>query len=284
MNSKDKVFQEDIAVITARINGRSSLSGKTILVAGGGGFMGSYLVSALTELNKNFKRPCKIISVDNYITSKKIKEVDDKEKNLVYITHDIKKQLKIRGKIDYIIHAAGIASPVYYKKYPLETLDVAVQGTRNLLDLAVKKKVKSFIFFSSSEIYGDPPTSEIPTKETFNGNVSCIGPRSCYDESKRLGETLCKTYFELYKVPIKIVRPFNIYGPKMNKNDFRVIPTMIKKALLGEHLTIHANGKQTRSFCYISDAIVGFFNILLSSRNGEVYNIGNAKEEINMNK
>lgn len=279
----DTIFQEDVSFIAENINNKQKLSGKCILISGGSGFLGNYIVESLLEINTSLQKPCTIISVDNYITSKKDKK-RKKNKNLILKTFDIKKPLNLKRKIDLIIHAAGIASPVYYKKYPLETLDVAVQGTRNLLDLAVKKKVESFLFFSSSEIYGDPPADKIPTKETYNGNVSSIGPRSCYDESKRLGETLCYTYYHLYKVPVKIVRPFNIYGPKMHKNDYRVIPTFIKNALLGKELPIHSAGNQTRSFCYVTDSIIELINVLLSSKNGEVFNVGNDEQEISMNK
>ncbi len=148
--------------------------------------------------------------------------------------------------------------------------------------LGREKKVKSFLFFSSSEIYGDPDPNFIPTPETYRGNVSSIGPRSCYDESKRLGETICMIYFNLYNIPVKIVRPFNIYGPGMLRDDYRVVPTFVTHALEGKPLPVHDKGNQTRTFCYITDGIVGFLKVLLSKENGEVFNVGNDENEINM--
>ncbi len=263
----------------------AKLEGKTILITGGTGFLGNYIVASLLHMNNTIlKTPCKLIVVDNFITSSKVSAKQAKVKNVTYLEHNVINPLTtVKGKIDYIIHAAGIASPIYYKKFPLEAIDVAIAGTRNMLELAKKKKVKSFLFFSSSEIYGNPPPAEVPTKETYNGNVSCIGPRSCYDESKRLGETISMTYFWLYKTPIKIVRPFNVYGPGMRANDFRVLPRFILSALQGKVIPVHSNGTQTRAFCYISDATIGFLSVLLGGKDGEVYNVGNDKTEVSMN-
>ncbi len=151
-------------------------------------------------------------------------------------------------------------------KYPLETIESAVQGTKNLLELARKNpKLEGVSYsFSSSEIYGDPDASAIPTPETYHGYVSSVGPRACYDESKRLGETIATIYQQQFKVPAKIVRPFNVFGPGMKHNDRRVIPMFTYEALNGRALPIHGNGEQTRTFCYITDAIVGFLKTLLT--------------------
>lgn len=257
------------------------LSGKTVLITGGSGFLGRYMVSEIIYLNENFlKKPCRIISIDNYITSSSASnDRFIKSPHLVRLKEDVSKSIRIKEPIDYIIHAAGIASPIYYRKYPLQAIDVAVAGTRNMLELARKKKVKSILYFSSSEIYGDPPPEALPTKETYHGNVSSIGPRASYDESKRMGETLCMIYFEMYKIPVKIVRPFNIYGPGMRRNDYRVVPMFVYDGLKGKNIPVHVKGNQTRSFCYISDATAGFLKVLLSDRSGEVYNVGNDSNE-----
>lgn len=284
MNDNKDIIKTDIDEIAKSIKKIvNQLEGKTIVITGGSGFLGRYILGTLIFLNKKvLRRPCKIISIDNYITSSGSK-ILDKERYVKYIKHDVAKPLNIPGKVDFIMHAAGIASPIYYQKYQLETIDVAVNGTRNMLELAKRKKVKSFLFFSSSEIYGNPTSDAIPTKEIYNGNVSSIGPRSCYDESKRLGETLCMTYYSVYKTPIKMVRPFNVYGPGLRSSDYRVVPAFILNAIKGKAIPVHANGKQTRTFCYISDAVAGFFKVLLSEKNGEVYNVGNDDNEINMN-
>ena len=258
------------------------LEGKTILITGGSGFLGKYFLLTFAYLNDEvFKERCHVISIDNFITGVKDNEFADRE-DFTFIQHDVRSPLNITQKVDYVIHAAGIASPVYYMKYPLETLEVATLGTKNLLELARKKSVKSFLFFSSSEIYGDPDPNFIPTPETYPGNVSCTGPRSCYDESKRLGETLCMIYHRLHSLSVKTVRPFNVYGPGMRPDDFRVIPRFITSALKKESLPVHAGGNQTRTFCYISDAIIGFLKVLLSKKGGEAYNVGNSNDEVNM--
>lgn len=259
------------------------LEGKTLLISGGSGFLGSYINQAINLLNQRvFKKKCRVISVDNYITGSDKKNFlgEIKSTKFEFIQHDIRLPINVKGRVDYIIHAAGLASPFYYQKYPLETIESAVMGAKNLLELSRLKRIKSFLFFSSSEIYGDPDSKHMPTPENYAGHVSSVGPRACYDESKRLAETLSLVYFEQFGVPVKIVRPFNIYGPGMKLNDYRVIPTFMSKALNGEALPVHDRGIQTRTFCYVTDAVSGFLKVLLSEKNGEVYNIGNDKPEI----
>ena len=284
---KSKIVNQDIEeIIQAVGNDCRKLEGKTVLISGGAGFLGSYFLAVINALNQQkLSKKCNVISVDNYLTSKKnrLNNLDLDTKFIKFIKADVSKPLKVKEKIDYVIHAAGIASPVYYQKYPLETIDVTISGAKNLLELARTKKVKSFLFFSSSEIYGDPDDKHVPTREDYKGNVSSIGPRSSYDESKRLGETLCMVYHNKFNVPVKIVRPFNVYGPGMHKDDYRVIPSFIFNALEEKPLNVYEKGKQTRSFCYINDAIVYIFKIFLSRVNGEVYNIGNGADEVSVN-
>lgn len=281
----NRIIKEDIGRVVKSIKDEAKrFDGQTFLISGGYGFLGSYFVATLQELNhKTFKKPAKIIVMDNYITSSKENTIiNGSDPNLKLIKHDVRKPLPGGLKADFLVHMAGLASPYYYRKFPLETIQVAVNGTQNFLDFAKKKRAKSLLYFSSSEIYGDPNPSYIPTPEHYWGNVSPTGPRACYDESKRLGETLCQTYYQLYGVPVKVVRPFNVYGPGMKLNDYRVIPTFMVKALRGEPLPVHDKGNQTRTFCYITDAIQGFLKVLASTKNGETYNIGRSDEEINM--
>ncbi len=279
---KSKIVEEDIKTIAADISSDAyKLSGKTLLITGGAGFLGNYFILALDFLNKHvLDKPCKIISVDNFITGIKYKIEDNA--NFKAIKHDVTIPLKIDEDIDYIISAAGIASPRFYRKFKIETIDVGVFGTKNMLELAKEKNVKSILYFSSSEVYGDPDPRFVPTPETYFGNVSSIGPRSNYDESKRLGETLCISYFETHKVPVKIVRPFNVYGPGMRMDDYRVIPNFIANIFNGNPIPVYGEGNHTRTFCYVTDAIAGFFKVLLSGYDGEVFNVGNDKEEITM--
>ncbi len=282
MIKKSPMIEEDIKNIVESIRDLSQkFSGKTILIAGGAGFLGRYLALTLDYLNENvLEKPCKIIILDNFISGMK-GELEQKD-NLEIIEQDISKPFKINGKIDYIIHAASIASPVFYRKFRLETIDVGILGTKNLLELAKEKNVESFLFMSSSEVYGDPDPKFIPTSEDYLGNVSCIGPRACYDEPKRIGETLCMVYSDIHNLPVKIVRPFNIFGPGMRLDDGRVIPNFVTSALKGEKIPVYTGGGNTRTFCYITDAITGFFQVLLSTHNKEVFNIGSDEQEIQM--
>ena len=279
------VVTEDIKKIVSNAD-FSSFDGKTIFISGAAGFLGSYFTAVFQHLNKHeFKIPCKVLAIDNFITANKnnlLVKVNDK--NIIFQKMDISESMgKFENeKIDYIIHAAGLASPIYYRRYPIESINCTVLGLHHLLRYAKNNAIKSFLFFSSSEVYGNPREDEVPTKETYNGNVSCIGPRSCYDEAKRLGETMCLSYYKTYKIPVKWVRPFNIYGPGMRVNDDRVVPKFLFQALAKKPLTIHIPGLQTRTFTYVSDAMIGFFKVILGSRNGEVYNIGRDVGEIRM--
>ena len=278
----NSTIKEDINNIVRDLgNLCKKFEGKTILITGGAGFLGKYLVWFLIFLNKNIlERPCKIIILDNFITG--IKGSLEENENTIIIEQDISKPFKIEGNIDYILHAASIAAPLFYNKYRLETIDVGFIGTKNLLELAKEKKIKSFLFFSTSEIYGNPDSKSIPTPETYFGNVSCTGPRAAYDEPKRIGETLCMTYAGMYNLPIKIVRPFNVFGPGMRFDDGRGAINFVVSALRGEKIPVYGDGRNTRTWTYISDAITAFFQVLLSDHNGEAFNVGSDEQEIEM--
>ncbi len=277
-----KILDEDVETIAKGIEDISKLlSGKTLLITGGAGFLGKYFILTIDYLNKHaLKKPCKVISVDNFITGSNYPI--EEGQNFKPIRHDVTKPFEIKEAVDYIISAAGIASPKFYRKYIIETIDVGVLGTKNMLELAKEKKVKSMLYFSSSEVYGDPDPQFIPTPETYFGNVSCIGPRSNYDESKRLGETLCIGYYQVHKIPVKMARPFNVYGPGMRLDDYRVIPNFILHIFQGKPIPVYGAGNNTRTFCYVTDALAGFFKVLLSDYNGEAFNVGNENDEINM--
>ncbi len=279
---ESKIIQEDIKRIAGELKEFApQLSGKTLLIAGGAGFLGRYMVLTLDYLNEHIlEKPCKVVVLDNFISG--LKDVLKTKKNIEIIQHDISKPFKTPLSIDYIIHAASIASPVFYNKFRLETIDAGILGTRNLLELAREKEVKSFLFLSSSEVYGNPDPKFIPTPEEYLGNVSCIGPRACYDEPKRMGETLCMTYADIFNIPIKVVRPFNIFGPGMRLDDGRVVPNFVVSAIKGEKIPLYGTGFNTRTFCYIADAMAGFFQVLLSDHNREVFNIGSDDQEIQM--
>ena len=254
---------------------------KRILITGGCGFIGYYLLKILGELN------VEITLIDNLSSKNTSKDflIDNKDSNIKFFDFDLSKQLPeniTNSNYDLIIHLAGIPSPIYYMASPLKTIDIAINGTRQLLEMS-KNSGSKFIFFSSSEIYGDPPSNKVPTSEDYRGNVSPMGPRACYDESKRLAETLCYTFNTKYSVECNIIRPFNFYGPGMDVFDYRVVPSFTLNALRGTSLKVYGDGKQTRTFCYITDAITGIFLVIQKGISGEAYNIGvNAKQEISM--
>ncbi len=270
-----KIFSNDIVSIVKNIETISNvLENSSVLVVGGKGFLGTYFVNVLKSLNKSLNKPMKIIVMDNLITAKDKIMMEDPQ--ITFIEQDVSEPFSIEGELDYIIHSASIASPPIYRKYPLKPIHVNYHGTRNLLELAKEKKIKSMLFLSSSEIYGNPTI--IPTPEDYWGNVSCTGPRACYDESKRLAETICILYCQQFEVPIKIARPFNVYGPFLNLDDGRMIPDFMNSAINKSEIIIHSDGTPTRSFCYVSDAITGFFQILLTGESGSIFNVGNDEE------
>jgi len=277
-------LDSDIEEIATRLGEEAKrFAGSTILLCGGHGFLGRYYVALFQHLNQRvLETPCRLIVLDNQITSGAAGKEAAQRDGYRFIQHDVIQPLEIDEPIDYVIQAAGIASPYYYRKYPLETLEVATVGTKRLLGLGLQHKLRGFLFFSSSEIYGDPDEKHVPTLESYRGNVSCLGPRACYDESKRLGETLCAIFHELHDVPTTIVRPFNIYGPGMSENDYRVLPNFASRIIAGKPLRIYGSGKQTRTFCYVTDALVGFTKVLLSGVLGQAYNIGNPVPEVSM--
>jgi UDP-glucuronate decarboxylase len=276
------MLQKDVEEIARRLKDIGpAFSGKTIVITGGRGFLGRYFTRALAELNKSLPKPCEIDVVDNLITAGKEGTKDEALPNVTFHQHDIIKPYIPKGHVDFVIHAAGIASPFYYRAYPLETLEVAVSGTKNMLELA-KAQQSRMIFFSSSEIYGDPDPKCVPIEESYRGNVACQGPRACYDESKRLGETLCHIYHTRFGVSVSAIRPFNVYGPGMQESDYRVLPNFASRIKAGAPLHVYGSGVQTRTFCYITDAIVGFLQCLVSGIPGESYNIGNPDPEISM--
>lgn len=282
MTKASRIIEEDIANL-AKVFApyKGHFEGKSFLITGAGGFLGKYMVWLLKYMNDNIlDEPASGLMLDNFITGYEQQIITDE--HISFRKHNVIDPFLTNKPIDYLIHAAGIASPVYYTKYPIETMDVGTVGTRNMLELARDKKLKSFLFTSSSEVYGDPDPNHVPTQETYYGNVSITGPRSCYDESKRFGETMCLAFWQVFGVPVKIVRPFNVYGPGIRPDDYRVLPNFIEHALRREPLPIHGNGKNTRSFCYISDAIEAIFKLLFADSNGEAFNIGNPEPEISV--
>lgn len=280
-------LEQDLNNIYKRIkNEISQLEGKTIVLAGAKGFLGRYFIEIFKLINNNLVNPVNLVGIDNFISSGDLGKNYDDSVGEWWSFHNINLadsniSLNFIKDAEYIIHAAGIASPFYYRANPLLTLDVAVNGSRSLLNLAKEFNAK-YVYFSSSEIYGDPDPLKVPINEEYRGNVSTMGPRACYDESKRLGETLCYIYSKSYGLHTNIIRPFNVFGPGMQSTDYRVMPNFAYSLKNGADLNVYGSGKQTRTFCYIEDAIVGFIKVIVNGKHGESYNIGNDKPEISM--
>ena len=241
-----------------------------ILITGCAGFIGSHLTEKLIKDNN------KVIGIDNLFTGSKSNMAsffDNPE--FIFIEHDIIEPIKINENIDAIYHLACPAAPIHYQKDPIKTIATAFDGTRNMLQLALEKGAK-ILYTSTSEVYGDP--TEHPQTENYWGNVNPIGERSCYNEGKRAAESLTVSFRKQHNLDAKIVRIFNTYGPRMAKDDGRVIPNFINQALAGKLLTIYGDGGQTRSFCYVSDLVGGLTKMMNKSDCFGPINLGNPQE------
>ena len=266
---------------------KAKFDGATILFTGGAGFLGFYFIRFLVRYQKALGVK-KVICLDNFQVGepKWLRDLSEEGKVELHrfnvITDDIA-DVPGAGEADLIFHMASIASPMFYRKYPIETLDANIWGLRKLLDLYCEKRIRGLVFFSTSEIYGDPSPENIPTPETYRGNVDCQGPRACYDESKRFGETMCYLFHQKYDMPITIIRPFNNYGPGMRLNDARVPADFADAVRRNKDIVLFSDGSPTRTFCYISDSITGYLKCAAHADEGlETYNIGMDKPEISI--
>ncbi len=245
------------------------LRGKRILVTGGAGFLGSHLCEALLQKGAH------VICVDNFITGN-AQNIAHLSRNprFAFMRHDVTTDLYIGPSIWAVMHFASPASPRDYLEFPIQTLKVGALGTHKMLGLAKEKRAR-FLLASTSEVYGDPLVH--PQKESYWGNVNPVGPRGVYDEAKRFAEAMTMAYHRVHRVPVRIVRIFNTYGPRMRMNDGRAVPAFISQALAGKPVTVFGDGRQTRSFTYITDLVDGILRLLVSDITGPV-NIGNPKE------
>ena len=230
---------------------------KSVLLIGSDGFLGNWFKNYLKENGNKF------LSYD------------------IQDGHDINEPIDL-PRYDYVINCAGIACPEKYMKMPIQTMDVSYIGTKNVLEYCIKHKVESVLMFSSSEVYGTPESHSIPTKEDYIGTIPTRSSRSCYDIGKQVLETMCYIYYNTYKVPVKVVRPFNFYGPYMGINDNRVLSNWMRNMLKNEDILIYGDGQQTRTFCYAEDGIKMCLGVLNKGKNGEVYNVGNPTPELTM--
>ena len=242
---------------------------KTVVITGGAGFIGSHLCDKLIQEGH------RVICLDNLSTGR-IENIEHllKDKNFRFKKFNVTKYIAIKGKVDYVLHFASLASPEDYLKFPIQTLKVGSLGTHNTLGLTKEKKAV-FMLASTSEVYGDP--LEHPQQESYWGNVNPVGVRGCYDEGKRFAEAITMAYHRVHHLDTRIARIFNTYGPRMRPNDGRAIPNFIYQAINNKPMTVYGSGRQTRSFCYISDLIEGIYKLMLTPMN-EPVNLGNPHE------
>lgn len=255
----------------------AKLENASIVVTGCAGFLGFYLLHFLYRYREELHLK-HVVCLDNFMLGHpewmdKVAEDGGFVIERFDVIRDEIGNIPEAGETDYVIHMASIASPVFYRRYPLQTLDANIWGLRRLLDHYKQKPVKGFLFFSSSEIYGDPAPGAVPTTEGYYGNVCCTGPRACYDESKRFGETMCMLFAKEYGLPVGIARPFNNYGPGMKLNDKRVPADFAKNIVEGRDIRILSDGSPSRTFCHIADAMAGYLKILLHG-SYDYFNIG----------
>ena len=262
---------------------RAKFSGSTVLITGCAGFLGYYMMQFLAAKAEELGI-VKVIGLDNFMLGepgwiKRLEQNPRIELRKFDIIRDSIADVDGAAGADFIIHMASIASPMFYRQYPIETLDANIWGLCSLLDFYAPRGVKGFLFFSSSELYGDPDAAHVPTSEDYNGNVCATGPRACYDESKRFGETMCMLFAQKFQMPIGVARPFNNYGPGMRVGDKRVPADFALAVMQNRDIEILSNGTPTRTFCYIADSVCGYFKILLHGQY-DYFNIGIESPEI----
>jgi len=280
--ARHRIIEEDLALIAGADLPWHLLQKKTVLISGANGFLPAYMVEALLRRNE----------VENGLQVKVIALVRNQEKaftrfasyhgrhDLDFIVQDVCEPVVTDRKVDYVIHAASPASPKQFGLDPVGTMAANLQGTQNLLRFAKELEAERFLLFSSGEVYGEVSAANIPTKEDAFGYLNPTALRSCYAESKRAAESLCVAWFHQHKVPVVIVRPFHTYGPGMDLEDGRVFSDFVADIVHGRDIVMKSDGSARRAFCYLADATMGFFTVLLKGENGEAYNVGNDQAEV----
>jgi UDP-glucuronate decarboxylase len=279
------ITREDMAFILKGLSDtdKEKLKNAVVLITGFAGSLGYTLLHFFAVYGENLGVK-KVYGIDNYMFGKPgwLERIINHPLFDLRQLNVINCDLEFAKDANLIFHMASLASPVYYRMYPIETIDADVIGLRRLLDYYKDKPLKGFLFYSSSEVYGDPHPSQIPTPENYWGNVNPCGPRACYDESKRLGETLCYNFARQYSMPVTVVRPFNNFGPGMRINDQRVAADFAKALIDDRDIIIYSDGSPTRTFDYIPDATIGYIKCALYGK-FDVFNIGAEAPEININ-
>lgn len=275
MKTRLEIIQKDIEEIVSEFKEPlKKLEGNTILITGANGMIPSYIADTISEFNKNSNNPAKLILYNRTKTNENSRLgyllVNPHVK---FIEQDIGKPFEIKEKVDIILHAASRANPISFKEEPIDTIDANVNGTRTFLDYAKENLLKQFLFFSSSEVYGNPSKENLPTSENYFGNVNSLGDMACYAESKRFSETLCMSFFRKYNIPVKLLRIFQTYGPGL-RNDGKTIANMFSKGIKEKKIILRDPGLSKRTYSYVSDTTRGILKVMFNGENGEAYNIG----------
>ncbi|TCZ73797.1 NAD-dependent epimerase/dehydratase family protein [Paenibacillus albiflavus] len=280
--TENKILSEDLRRIADGLTERecSALSGRSIFITGFAGSLGFMLVQFFAEYGQTLgvKR---IYVLDNYIFGKPkwVHAIEDHPLFTVREGDVTRENLSFAGDADLIFHMASLASPVYYRLHPIETMDADVIGLRRLFDFYGDRGIFNLLFYSTSEVYGDPDPTMVPTPESYWGNVNSSGPRSCYDESKRYAETLCYNFHHQKGFPVTVLRPFNSFGPGLRTNDKRAPADFAMNILRNEPIVLYSDGKATRTFCYASDTTLASLKCALYAQY-DIFNIGNDVEEM----
>ena len=275
------IIQQDVSAIADAPLPWGALSGATVMVTGASGFLPAYMVETLLFLNDFVlsKRTRVVALVRNRERAlERFRDYVDRD-DLEILVQDVSCPLKFSVAFDYVIHAASQASPVFYRTDPVGTLSANVLGTHHLLSAAQQFPIKGFLFFSSGEVYGVLNDACMPVREQDGGFLDPLDLRSCYGESKRMAETMCVAWASQFNMPTRIVRPFHTYGPGMRLGDGRVFADFVRDILRGGPIVMHSDGLARRSFCYLADATLAFFTVLLCGANGEAYNVANPDGE-----
>lgn len=276
---RNSIIQSDLRYITEANLPWELFRNKTILISGASGFLPSYMVETFLYLNETKQFNIRILGLVRNIGKAHERFLRHKgNKNLIFISQDVCDKIKIDENIDFIIHAASQATPKIFFKDPVGTITPNVIGTSNLLNLAAEKKVECFLFFSTSGVYGYVDEESYPIKEDCFGYLDPMDLASCYLESKRMGETMCVSWMHQYGVPVKIIRPAITYGPGLKLDDGRSFADFISNIINNRDIELFSDGKAIRNFCYLADAILGFFTVMLKGKVGEAYNIATDQE------
>ncbi len=277
----NRIIAEDVARIAAADLPWQGFAGACVLVTGASGFLPAYLVDTLVHLNRTvLTRPARIVALVRSAPAARERFAGYLRNGEVeLLVQDVCDPLPESFRFDYIVHAASQASPRYYHTDPVGTLSANILGTRNLLTAAQRHPPRGFLFFSSGDVYGVTADASRTIGEKDYGYVDCASVRSCYGESKRMGETMCVAWAHQFGVPARIVRPFHTYGPGMRLDDGRVFADFVRDILAGGPLVLHSDGSARRCFCYLADAAEAYFRVLLQGSTGEAYNVANAQAD-----